>query len=153
MNAKILIFGTLFLLGNITLTAQELNRKGLSFSEKNIQTTTRKGVRDELEERLVKRGIDDDAAKDLADNSLEDNEILASIKINNYLSAIEVEYDDLMNQLALRALFNKKIDFENYDTLVGITHDIHNKHLDKTTLEKLSQIATINKNLKIQFIS
>ncbi|MEA3523788.1 MAG: hypothetical protein U9R50_12550 [Campylobacterota bacterium] len=122
MNAKILIFGTLFLLGNITLGAQELNREGMNFNEENRQSTARKGVRDELEERLINRGLDEDAAEDLAKNSFENSDGLASIQIHNYLTIIEnVQYDGLMEQLATRILFKKNTDFGNYDTLVGVT--------------------------------
>ena len=149
MNTRILIFGTLFLLGNITLSAQELNHEGMNFSEENRQSFTRKGVRDELAERLAERGLDDDTAEDLAKNTFQDNDILESIKIHNYLSAVEtVEYDNLMEQLATRTLFKKNSDFGNYDTLVGLTREMLNHNIKATTLEKLSNVAMINQNLK-----
>jgi len=149
MNAKILIFGTLFLLGNITLGAQELNREGMSFSEDNRQSFVRKGVRDELAERLAERGLDDDTAEDLAKNTFKDNDILESIKIHNYLTAVEnIEYDSLINQLVTRALFKKNSDFGSYDTLVGLTREISKSTIEATTLEKLSKVAMINQNLE-----
>ncbi len=149
MNTRILIFGTLFLLGNITLGAQELNREGMSFSKDNRQSFVRKGLRDELEERLVERGLDDKIAEDLAKNTFEDNDILESIKIHNYLTAVQgIEYDNLMDQLVTRTLFKKTSDFSDYDTLVGLTREIVKGIVEDTTLEKLSKVAMINQNLK-----
>jgi hypothetical protein len=149
MNARILIFGTLFLLGNITLGAQELNREGMSFSEDNRHSFVRKGVRDELEERLIERGLDNAIAEDLAKNTFEDNDILESIKIHNYLTAVQgIEYDSLMDQLVTRTLFKKTSDFSDYDTLVGLTREIVKGIIEDTTLEKLSKVAMINQNLK-----
>ncbi len=148
MNARVLIFGTLFLLGNITLGAQELNREGMNFSEEHRQSAVRKGVRDEIEERLINRGLDEDTAEDLAKNSFEDNDILTSIQIHNYLTAVEsVEYDKLMEQIVTRTLFDKDTNFGSYDTLIGITRELGNHNIETTTLEKLSQVAKVNQNL------
>ena len=148
MNAKILIYATLFLIGNITLTAQELNREGINFSENITQSFIRKGVADELKERLLNRGLDDEAAQDLVKNSFNENEILTFIKINNYLSAVEdIEYDTLMEHLATKVLFKKEINFESYDNLIGITRDLNPKVIKPQTLDKLSKVADINKNL------
>ncbi len=149
MNAKILIFGTLFLLGNIALNGQEINRDGMNFGEQNRQSTVRKGVRDELEECLVKRGLDNDTAKDLAKNTFIDNDLFENVKIHNYLSAVEniLEYDDLMEQLATRALFKKRSDFSDYDTLVGLTREVAKTTLENATLKKLSKVALTNQNL------
>jgi hypothetical protein len=148
MNTKVLIFGTLFLLGNITLSGYEINREGINFSEDNRQSFVRKGVRDELEERLIERGLDDEIAEDLVNNALNENEILTHIKMHNYLSAVcDVNYDHLIDQMATRALFKKETDFGSYDTLIALTRDINRHALKKETLEKLSQVAMINKNL------
>jgi hypothetical protein len=148
MNVKIIVFGTLFLIGNITLSALELNREGLNLSENNIKSFTRKSIRDELEESLVERGLDDDAAKDLAKDILSDNEAVESIKIHNFLTAVgTIEYEEFINQLTTDALFGKKVNFEDYDSLVRITYDICGKVLDKDILNKLSKVAMLNKNL------
>jgi hypothetical protein len=151
MNTKVLLFGTLFLLGNITLSAHEISREGMSFSEENRQIVVRKGLRDELEERLVERGLDEDAAKDLANNAFNENEILTHIKIDNYLSAIGgVDYDSLMNQIATRVLFKKETDLASYDTLIALTRDMNPLYLEKETLDKLSHVAKVNQNLQTQ---
>ena len=151
MNTKVLLFGTLFLLGNITLSANDINREGVNFSEDNRQLVVRKGLREELEDRLSARGLDEDAAKDLANNAFNENEILTHIKIDNYLSAVSgVDYDKLMNQMATRILFKKETDLASYDTLIALTRDINPRSLDKESLERLSRVAKVNQNLAIQ---
>ncbi len=148
MNVKILIFGTLFLLGNITLNALEVNREGISFDRDNTKNYIRKSVADELEECLLERGLDDDIVKDLVKKSISDDDTIVAIKIYNYLTAVKtVDYDTLIEKLATLALFGKKIDFEDYDSLVRMTQDISSENIKDTTLEKLSKVAMINKNL------
>ncbi|MEA1920209.1 MAG: hypothetical protein U9N52_10240 [Campylobacterota bacterium] len=148
MNAKILIFGTLFLLGNMTLGAHELNREGMNFSEENRQGAVRKGVRDELKERLIDRGLDEDAASALAEKTFKNSDIFTSIQIHNYLATIEtVDYDALMDHMVTRALFEKETDFGSYDSLVAMTRDLKSHYLEKETLEKLSQVSLVNNNL------
>jgi len=151
MNTKVLLFGTLFLLGNITLSANDISREGVNFSEDNRQLVVRKGLRNELEERLVARGLDEDVANDFANNAFNENEILTHIKIDNYLSAVSgVDFDRLMNQMATRILFKKETDLASYDTLIALTRDINPRSLDKESLEKLSHVAKVNQNLQIQ---
>lgn len=151
MNTKVLLFGTLFLLGNITLSANDINREGVNFSEDNRQLVVRKGLREELEDRLSARGLDEDAAKDLANNAFNENEILTHIKIDNYLSAVSgVDYDKLMNQMATRILFKKETDLASYDTLIALTRDINPRSLDKESLQRLSRVAKVNQNLQTQ---
>jgi len=151
MNTKVLLFGTLFLLGNITLNANEITREGMSFNEENHQLVVRKGLREELKERLVARGLDEDAAKDLTNDGFNENEILTHIKIDNYLSAISgVDYDSVMNQMATRILFNKETDLASYDTLIALTRDIKPQLINKESLEKLSHVAKVNQNLQTQ---
>ena len=123
----------------------------MNFSEENVQNAVRKGVRDELEARLIDRGLDEDAARALAENTFKENDILTSIQINNYLATMDaIDYDALMDQMATRALFEKKIDFGSYDSLVAMTRDLKSHYLETETLEKLSHIAKVNQNLQTQ---
>jgi hypothetical protein len=152
MNVKIIIFGTLFLLSNITLVAQEVNREAVNFSGENHQDRTRKSVRDELVERLVDNGLDDSTAEDMLKNVFDENDPYISIKIQNYLSVVPIDYDTLMEKILKRTLFGKKTDFSNYDTLISLTRESNSIYLDEKMLKNLSQIASINRNLRSNLI-
>ena len=149
MKVKILIFGTLFLIGNVTFAAQELTQGVLSFSEKNGQVHTQKGVENDLKERLVNRGIDEDYATELAQEVCQEDEMITALKIDHYLAALEsIDYHDFMEHIASRALFKKSTDLGNYDTLVSLTQTLKNHHIDAATLKKLSVVAQINQSLQ-----
>ncbi len=150
MKVNILIFGTLFLIGNITLSAQEYTREAITLSEKSAQKHTQQGLQNDLKERLVNRGLDEEYADELAQNICTEDEIISTLKIHHYLAALQnVSYHDFMEEIASRALFKKSIDLGNYDTLVGLTQKLKSHHIDEATLEKLSNVALMNHNLNL----
>jgi hypothetical protein len=69
-------------------------------------------------------------------------------KIHNFLAVTDgIKYDALMEQLVTRTLLNKKSDFGDYDTLIGITRELGHTCITDATLERLSKVARINQNL------
>jgi len=73
-----------------------------------------------------------------------------SIAISNYLDAVpSITYDALLQEVATRALFGKKVDFGSYDTLVSLTQSIEKSALNKMVLQELHEIANINQSLEI----
>ncbi len=152
MKARILIFTTIFLVGNISFATQIVSQESINRSEKNSQSHTRRSLQNDLKNRLVNRGLDEEYADELAESICEENEVLAAIKMHHYLTAVQsVSYDDFMQEIASRALFKKNTDLNNYDTLVGLTQTLKGHHIDEETLKKLSTVAIVNQNL--QFIS
>ncbi len=150
MKVNILIFGTLFLIGNMTLTAQEYSREAVTLSEKSSQKHMRRGIQNDLKERLVSRGLDEEYADELAQNICTENEIISALKIHHYLTALQsVSYHEFMEEIASRALFKKNTDLGSYDTLVGLTQTLKSHNIDETTLKKLSNVALINHNLNL----
>ncbi len=150
MKAKVFIFGTLFLIGNITLSAEKVVREGINFNEESSKPRIGQGVRGELENILSERGLENSTASSLTQQAFEDNDFLTMIKMQNYLNAVEgVEYDVLLDQIATQLLFKKKIDFSSYDTLVSITQSLYKSHINSELLDRLSHVALINQSLKI----
>ena len=148
MKARILIFGTLFLIGNISFATQVATQETLNRSEKNSQSHVRRGIQNDLKERLVNRGLDEEYANELAQNICAEDEFLSALKIHHYLSALQdVSYHDFMEEIASRSLFKKNTDLGSYDTLVGLTQTLQSHNINETTLKKLSAVAMINKNL------
>lgn len=148
MKTKVLIFTTLFLVGNISFAGQTVTQESINYSEKTFQNHTRRALRDELKERLTNRGLDEDYAEELAKNTCNEDELLTTFKMDHYLSMVEgISYDDLMEEIASRALFQKKSNLDDYDTLVGLTQKLKGHHLDDITLEKLSTVAVMNQSL------
>jgi hypothetical protein len=150
MNTRVLIFGTLFLIGNISFGATAVVREGLIQNASPAQTRIRKSVKSELEDLLSQKGIESDAASEILSRVLSGDDMAVSIAISNYLDAVpSITYDALLQEVATRALFGKKVDFGSYDTLVSLTQSIEKSALNKMVLQELHEIANINQSLEI----
>lgn len=97
---------------------------------------------------LHNRGLDEDAADELSENFLseEDETLLAmlmhDLEIQNIVSRKEV-----LEYLSMAALHKQKIDFHSYDHLLGMVSKIKQEPLDVNTRKQLSHIVKINKQL------
>ncbi len=151
MRVKVFIFGTLFLIGNITLNAQLLVREGM-VSVEEIATLSHGSstVRDDLEAGLTQRGIDNNVAHDIVEDFLKENDVVAMLKMQNYLNVIkQVDYEMLINEIIIELLFGNAVDFSSYDTLVALTQRLYGVHLDAALLEQLIQVASVNQSLEV----
>ncbi len=151
MRVKVFIFGTLFLIGNITLNAQLLVREGIVTTEESSTCSPISyKIRDDLETRLTERGIDNDVAHEMVERSLKENDLLTMLKMQNYLNVIEsIDFEMLINEIIIELLFGNAIDFSSYDTLVSLTQRLHGMHINAALLEKLAQVASMNQSLKM----
>lgn len=94
---------------------------------------------------LHNRGLDDDAAKEIAEDFFEDNEDLFSIMIKNLEnSCSELNENLILNYISTLALQRKSIKLDSYAFLVDMTYKITNKKLTKERLKELENIATKN---------
>ncbi len=150
MRVKVFIFGTLFLIGNITLNAHLLVREGVVIAEES-STLSHAGhnVRDDLEMRLVQRGMENEAAHDIVERSFKENDLVTMLKMQNYLNIIEsIDYEMLINEIIIELLFGNAVDLSSYDTLVSLTQRLQGIHLDTALFEKLARVASMNQNLQ-----
>jgi len=94
---------------------------------------------------LHKRGLDDDAAREISENYFSDNEDFFTFMIKNLENGCSIiSEDELMNYLSSMALQRKMVELDSYKSLVGMVHKIKNRALSKETLKELEQIATKN---------
>lgn len=113
---------------------------------KNIKI--KHSVKTNIANLLHNRGLDEDVADVLAENLVsEDDEILLAIIIENLEAENIVSKNDVLTYLSNAALYKQKLDFRNYDTLVGMVSKIKQISLDTYTLKQLKYLATINKQL------
>ena len=94
---------------------------------------------------LYKRGLDDDAAREISENFFLDNEDLFSFMLKNLENGCSIiSEDEIMNYLSSMALQRKSIELDSYESLVSMVHKIKNRALPKETLKQLEQIASKN---------
>jgi len=140
MQVRVLIFGTLFLFGNVAYALHEVQPQNLNFAKEESQKRLRKNAREEVQERLIARGIEAEAAATL----VAPIDTLDEMLLQNLLGALHtVSYDMLIDTLATRVLFGQNTDMTRYDTLVAIARTF-NPYLESSVLEKLHGVARSN---------
>jgi len=138
----------------ITLT---LLATTLAFSSAIPRETTRttkqqsNSISTNIARTLVRRGIEDDKAFEIAQNFTNENEELLSIMISNYLHHIDIKQEALFNELSKLALLRKKADFSSYSFLVKLTQSLNKTQIDNKKLNRLSLVSTNNSLLKEVF--
>ncbi|HIP20994.1 MAG TPA: hypothetical protein EYG70_07715 [Sulfurimonas sp.] len=100
---------------------------------------------------LVKRGIEEDKALEIAQNFTNDNEDLLSIMVSNYLHHTGTKQEAFYNELSKLALLRKKADFSSYSFLVKLTQSLNKTPLKSENLKKLEELSTNNSLLQEVF--
>jgi hypothetical protein len=114
----------------------------------NIQTQQETRVSTSIANILHKRGLDEDAAEELSQNFVADDEELFAHMMENLLSGCKsISNEELLTYLSNEALFRKSIDLQSYDALVAMVSKVKQKALDKVTLKELQTIAQQNRQL------
>ena len=97
---------------------------------------------------LYNRGIDEDVADELSTNFVnEEDELFLSMMIQALDDKNIVSREEVLEYLSTAALHKQNIDFKKYDNLIGMVSKIKQQALDTHTLNLLSYIAKINKQL------
>ena len=114
----------------------------------NIQTQQKTRVSTSIAKVLHKRGLDEDAAQKISQEFVTDDEELFASMIENLLNGCKgISRDKLLAYLSNEALFRKSVNLEEYDQLVAMVSQIHQKALDDETLIALQNVAKQNKQL------
>ena len=114
----------------------------------NIQNQQETRVTTSIASLLHKRGLDADAAEELSQNIVPENEELFSLMMENLLQGCKsISKDELLTYLSNEALFRKNVSLESYDHLVAMVSKVKQKALDKNTLKELQTVAKQNKQL------
>ncbi len=94
---------------------------------------------------LYNRGIDEDAADEIATNFVnEEDELFLAMLIHALDDKNIVSREEVLEYLSTAALHKQNIDFKKYDNLIGMVTKIKKQALEKDTLAQLSVIAKQN---------
>lgn len=120
------------------LVAQELNRTT------SLVQLKRNSISTHIASILHERGLDEDAAKEITDKFVHDNELF-TMMIENLLNGYkDVDQDDIFEYLSRAALHRQDVHLDNYGHLIHMISSIEQKVLDKGSLVQLNVIAKQN---------
>ncbi len=99
---------------------------------------------------LHKRGIDREAAQELSDNLLMDEESFLALMMQNLEDDCSiVSQEEVLEYLSTAALYRQNVHFDSYDHLIAMVSEIKQKALDEITLKQLKYIAKKNSLLVV----
>ena len=123
------------------LVAQQLNTNVSS----QIQHST---VSSSIASILHKRGLDEDAAREISNNLVDEEDELFALLIENLVNECSsLSKDEILEYLSTAALYRQDVHFDSYAQLVNMVYKIKQKPLDEKTLIQLSAIAKQNKEI------
>jgi hypothetical protein len=94
---------------------------------------------------LHKRGLDEDAAKEISENFVNEDEELFALMLDNLLYSCDiVGKDEILEYLSRAALHRQNVHLDSYAQLVSMVSKIKQSVLDKNTLEQLNVVAKSN---------
>ena len=120
-------------------------------TRQNIQTqqTTTNSVASSISTILHKRGLDEDAAQEIGESFVEDDDLFYSMMENILSGCRSINKDELITYLSNEALFRKNVSLDSYDQLVSMLSKIKQQAPNEVTLAELQLIAQKNKLLKV----
>jgi hypothetical protein len=114
----------------------------------NIQSQQETRVSTSIANILHKRGLDEDAAEEISQNFVAEDEELFTRMMENLLHGCKsISKDELLAYLSNEALYRKTVSLESYDHLVAMVSKIKQKSLDALTFKELQIIAKQNQQL------
>lgn len=120
------------------LVAQQLNTNASS----QIQRST---VSSSIASILHKRGLDEDAAGEISNNLVDEEDELFDLMINNLVNECSsLSKEEVLEYLSTAALYRQNVHFDSYAQLVNMVSKIKQKPLNEKTLKQLSVIAKKN---------
>ena len=117
-------------------------------STTNIQTQQETRVSTSIANILHKRGLDEDAAEEISQNFVAEDEELFARMLENLLNGCKsITKEEVLTFLSNEALFRKSVDLKSYDTLVSMASKIKQQSIDPATRKALQKVAKQNKLL------
>ena len=115
--------------------------------QNNIQTKLKRAnqLSNTIASILHRRGLDEDAAKEIADTLVDGEEEHLAQMVENLTFVLP--HDEIMECLSTMALHRKEVRLDSYDHLVSMASNIQKRALDKSTLNHLHAIAKVNSQL------
>jgi hypothetical protein len=137
----------------VTLLVSALAFNPLIATELNTNITSQRqinSVTSSIAHILHKRGIDEDMAKEISKNLIDEEDELFAAMIDNLVN----EYSSLTKEevheyLSTAALYRQRVDFDSYSHLINMVSKIKGKVLNEQSLKQLSTVAKLNKEIYI----
>ena len=122
------------------LVAQQLN------TNTNSQIERSTTVSSSIASILHKRGLDEDAAQEISNNLVDNEEDdRFALMIENLVNECSsLSKNEILEYMSTAALHRQNVHFDSYAHLVNMLSKIKQKSLDEKTLTKLSAIAKQN---------
>jgi hypothetical protein len=126
------------------LVAQQLNANISSQIERNTTVSS------SIASILHNRGLDEDAAQEISNNLIDEEDELFALMIENLVNeCISLNKEEVLEYLSTAALYRQDVHFDSYAQLVNMVSKIKQKSLDVKTLKQLSAVAKQNKEIFI----
>lgn len=94
---------------------------------------------------LHKRGLDEDAAKEISNNLIEEEDEFFALMIDNLVNKCSsISKDEVLEYLSTAALYRQNVHLGSYAQLINMVSKIKKKSLDEKTLAQLSIVAKEN---------
>ena len=133
---------------SVTLLVSALAFNPLVAQQLNTQTSSQiklNTVSSSIASILHKRGLDEDAAQEISDNLVEEEDELFALMIDNLVNnCSSLSKDEILEYLSTAALYRQNVHLDSYAQLVNMVSKIKKKSLDEKTLAQLSTIAKEN---------
>jgi len=138
---------------SVTLLVSALAFNPLVANELNTNTSSQRqinSISSSIAHILHKRGIDEDKAKEISKNLIDEEDELFAAMIDNLVN----EYSSLTKEevheyLSTAALYRQRVDFDSYSHLINMVSKIKGKALNEQSLKQLSRVAKLNKETYI----
>ena len=138
---------------SVTLLVSALAFNPLVATEFTTSTSSQRqinSVSSSIAHILHKRGIDEDMAKEISENFIDEEDDLFTAMIDNLVN----EYSSLTKEevheyLSTAALYRQRVDFDSYSHLINMVSKIKGKALNEQSLKQLSRVAKLNKEMYI----
>ncbi|WP_373028409.1 hypothetical protein [Sulfurovum sp.] len=111
--------------------------------------TTNQTIKSSIASILYNRGIDEDAAEEIANNLLDEDETLLAMMLQNLEKECIVSREEILDYMSTAALHRQNIHFDSYDHLITMISKIKQTSLEKHTLKLLKHIAEKNSLLVV----
>jgi len=138
---------------SVTLLVSALAFNPLVATELTTSTSSQRqinSVSSSIAHILHKRGIDEDMAKEISENLIDEEDELFTAMIDNLVN----EYSSLTKEevheyLSTAALYRQRVDFDSYSHLISMVSKIKGKALNEQNLQQLSRVAKLNKEISV----
>ena len=132
----------------VTLLVSALAFNPLIATQLNANTSSQRQlntVSSSIASILYKRGIDEDAAREISDKLVDEEDELFALMIDKLLlECNSISKDEILEYLSTAALYRQNVHFDSYAHLVRMVSTIKGKSLDEKSLAQLKSFAKKN---------